>query len=158
VSVNYADITALAADLTRAADNVEEATQELLEHAGTQIHATAVSQAPVKTGRLRSAIRMWSQPLRVTIGPDVNQVSYGAFQEYGTGTRGEFGGAMYVIRPKTAKALRFRIGDKVVYAKSVRHPGVSPHPYMRPALTQWVDSLGDDAAKVGVTLIVGPHA
>lgn len=154
-SVNYADLTELARDLTRAADDVEVATQELLVHAGTQVEAAAISEVPVKTGNLRNSIRMWVGNLRVTIGPDPLKADYGTFVEYGTGTRGEFPGAAYEIRPKNASVLRFKVGGRWVYARVVHHPGIAAHPYMRPALQTWVDSLGEDAAKVGVQMIVG---
>lgn len=155
---NFVDLTRLVADLERAADRAEFSATDVLQHAGTQIQAGAISRAPVKTGRLRSSIRMWVEPLRVTVGPDPRIADYGSYVEYGTGVRGEFPGQVYEIRPKTASALRFKVGNKVIYAKVVRHPGNYPHPYMRPALTSWLDSLGDDIALVGVQMIVGPKA
>lgn len=46
----------------------------------------------------------------------------------------------HMIYPVKAKALRFKIGSTVVYAKSVNHPGTKPNPFL------WKAML---AAKVG---------
>jgi hypothetical protein len=36
----------------------------------------------------------------------------------------------YLIEPKTAKALRFKVGKQVVFAKRVRHPGLRGWPFL----------------------------
>lgn len=38
------------------------------------------------------------------------------------------------IRPVRAKALRFKIGNTVVYAKYVDHPGTKPNPFLYKAM------------------------
>jgi hypothetical protein len=38
------------------------------------------------------------------------------------------------IRPKNGKALRFKIGGTVVYAKYVDHPGTKPNPFLYKAM------------------------
>lgn len=38
------------------------------------------------------------------------------------------------IRPRNAKALRFRVGGRVVYAKYVNHPGTKPNDFLTKAL------------------------
>jgi phage gpG-like protein len=113
--------------------------------------------APVKTGRLRETITAHKTgPLTAVIGP---QVPYGAYQEFGTATRGEFGGSVYEIRPKRPGGwLRFEVDGKVVFAKVVHHPGIAPRPYMRPALERIITPFGQSLAELGGTFIVyGPH-
>ncbi|MEU8870435.1 hypothetical protein AB0D24_04580 [Streptomyces javensis] len=40
----------------------------------------------------------------------------------------------HLIRPRHAKALRFEVGGRVVYAKLVRHPGTRPNDFLGRAL------------------------
>jgi hypothetical protein len=42
----------------------------------------------------------------------------------------------HTIRPKRAKALRFRVGGRTVFAKVVSHPGTKPDDFMSRALRQ----------------------
>lgn len=152
---NYLDLTNLANDLFKAAENVEKVTQDLLEAAGDTIVADAKSRVVVKTGRLKNSITKVSLPMKVIVGP---AALYGTFIEYGTGTKGEFPGSMYEILPKNGSYLKFKVGTKTVYARSVKHPGIRPQPFMRPAAKEWVEDLPRDMARVGVALIVGPNA
>lgn len=149
---NYLDLTNLANDLFKAADNIEAATQNLLDSAGNQILAEAQSKVAVKTGKLKQSITKTSKRMEVTVGPSAE---HGVFIEYGTGTRGEFPSSMYEIRPKNGNVLVFKVGGKTVYARSVKHPGIKAQPFMRPAAEKWVEELPRDTARVGVMLITG---
>ncbi|MDN3056844.1 hypothetical protein PH213_20280 [Streptomyces sp. SRF1] len=40
----------------------------------------------------------------------------------------------HLIRPRRAKALRFKLGGRVVFAKLVRHPGTKPNDFLGKAL------------------------
>jgi hypothetical protein len=40
----------------------------------------------------------------------------------------------HIIRPVRAKALRFMVGGRVVYARIVRHPGNAPNDFLTRAL------------------------
>lgn len=40
----------------------------------------------------------------------------------------------HIIRPVRAKALRFTVGGRVVYARIVHHPGNKPNDFLRQAL------------------------
>lgn len=95
--------------------------------------------------------------LKTIVGPNVE---YGVYQEYGTGSRGEFPGQAYMIRPKRAGGLlAFKIGNKTVYSRSVRHPGIKAHPFMRPAIEAVLGTLAGDMAERGALLITkGPNA
>lgn len=103
-----------------------------------QVMNRAQVLAPVDTGRLRASIRIESRrtlTLRsvYTIGSDV---SYAPMVHDGT--------RPHTIRPKTAKALRFRIGGRVVYARVVHHPGTKPRPFLDDALREIAGGKGYD--------------
>lgn len=50
---------------------------------------------------------------------------YGKWVEQGT--------KPHVIRARNARFLRFQIGPRTVFRRSVRHPGTKPQPYLHPA-------------------------
>lgn len=79
----------------------------------------------VRTGLLRRSIsqRTDQTSLVATIGTNVE---YAAIHEFG----GE-------IRPKNAKALRFKIGDQWIMAKVVRMPA---RPFLRPGVRDAVSN------------------
>lgn len=85
--------------------------------------------APVDTGRLRV-----SGDMRVSRGAGqvVGTVSFDADYALAVheGTR------PHIIRPRNARALRFRVGGEIVYAKSVRHPGTRARPFLFEALSE----------------------
>lgn len=109
---------------------IRGASRSELDAAARQVVNRAKVLAPVDTGRLRASIRIESRrtlTLRsiYTIGSDVE---YAGFVNDGT--------RPHIIRPKTAQALRFRIGGRIVYAKLVHHPGTRPRPFLDDALKQ----------------------
>lgn len=87
--------------------------------------------APVDTGRLRASIgsavysRTWTLRPRATIEAGVD---YAKFVHDGT--------RPHVIRPIRAQALRFTVGNRVVYAKVVHHPGTRARPFLDRALAE----------------------
>lgn len=92
--------------------------------------------APVRTGRLRSSIRaeaprFFSFTGRVTVGSDLE---YAGFVNDGT--------RPHVIRPRRAKALRFTVGGRVVYATVVNHPGARARPFLDRALREVAAARG----------------
>lgn len=77
------------------------------------INRSAKRNAPKgKTKRLYQSITTTTmrEGYRVSVG-----AYYGVYVDQGTDP--------HVIRPRNAKALRFTIGNKVVFAKKVNHPG-----------------------------------
>ena len=152
-----ADLTALVKDLRQAGDNAAKRAHQLLVDATGTLQSLAAAKAPRKTGTLANSIRVrWEGDLVAVVGPTVD---YGPFQEFGTGSRGEFPGDAYVIRPRTASVLKFTVGGRTVYARSVKHPGVKAQPYMRPALVEtlgpFVGKLADSGA---LAITKGPNA
>lgn len=146
-----ADLRQLSANLASAGGYAfEPVAAQVVREAVEQVAAEAKSRAPRKTGALADSIVVVFQgPLTAMVGPTKK---YGVFQEFGTGTRGEFPTGMYVIRPKVASKLRFEVDGKTVFAKEVHHPGIKAHPFMRPGLQAALDKLQDQLGQAGVSM------
>jgi len=116
------------ADLRRA---IRGASMSELRTVGPQVVNRAKVLAPVDTGRLRASIgppvysRTWTLRPQVTVAADVSYAKY-----VHDGTR------PHIIRPRTAQALRFRVGNQIVYAKIVHHPGTRARPFLDRAIAQ----------------------
>ncbi|MFJ8301600.1 HK97 gp10 family phage protein [Streptomyces sp. NPDC094447] len=111
------------------------------EIAARQVVARAKILAPVDTGRLRASIRVERRSIlglrqRWTVGSDVEYAPM-----VNDGTR------PHIIRPKRAKALKFTVGGKTVYAKVVRHPGTRGNPFLDKALADVARSRGYSIAQ-----------
>lgn len=157
MSAASADLTALASDLRQAGDDATKMAHQLLAETAGTVQSLAAAKAPRKKGTLSNSISVrWEGDLTAVIGPTV---PYGVFQEFGTGERGEFPGDAYEIRPRKASVLRFTVGGRTVYAKVVHHPGVAPHPFMRPAAQEALGPLAEKLAEQGALSITkGPKA
>jgi Bacteriophage HK97-gp10, putative tail-component len=115
------------AELNRTLTN---ASRTELREASRQVVNRARVLAPVRTGRLRSSIR--AEPPRifslrgsVTVGSDLEYAAH-----VNDGTRA------HKITAKNAKALRFHIGGKLVFVKSVNHPGTKGTKFLDRALRE----------------------
>lgn len=151
-----AELRDLAAHLAQASGNgIEKEALDLIQRTAMQIQQLSQGAAPRKTGKLANSIRItWTDKLSATIGPSV---PYGVYQEFGTGTRGEYPGKIYEIRPKTKPYLVFKVNGKTVVARVVHHPGIKAHPYMRPATIAALEPFADQLAERGQLLIIkGP--
>lgn len=88
----------------------------------------ARADVPVRTGHLGQSIG--EGPITFT-GPRTVHGSVHVNADYAVyvheGTRA------HVIGPRRAKALRFQIGGRTVFAKLVRHPGTRARPFLRNA-------------------------
>lgn len=145
VSEGSADITALAKRLEAAGANSQDALMKTLMGAATHIAESMKTHCPVDTGNLRDSIGVHSQGDSIVIGPDMSVAPYAGYVEFGT--------KPHDIRPKDAKALRFTVGGKVVFASVVHHPGTQPAYYVAKAFQEWLDKLGPMAATTGAQLI-----
>jgi HK97 gp10 family phage protein len=152
----YADISELVKDLSDISDkSPEEITKNILTEFGEKIVSNARGFAPAKTGKLRDSISYRVERNTLSVGP---HVPYGTYQEFGTASRGEFGGEPYVILPKKGKYLTFKVDGKWVSTRQVVHPGIKAHPYMRPAVMKTLGGLADALAEKGQMMIVkGPN-
>lgn len=75
-------------------------------------HREIMMNTPVITGRLRQSIVVEETDDGFIIGSNLDYAEYV-----------ELGVAPHVIKPVNKKALKFQIGGKTVFAKSVNHPG-----------------------------------
>lgn len=90
---------------------------------------------PVDTGNLRAHNRMTVRKTTTqAIGDVFNDADYAGVVHDGSGP--------YTIRPKKAKALRFVMDGKVVFAKSVRHPGTRGRPWIARAAQEIATANG----------------
>jgi HK97 gp10 family phage protein len=137
-----ADIGKLAEALRQTAAESQTTTFDVMVQSANYIRNEMLALVPVRTGVLRNSIHIQVETDKVVIGPNLNQAPYAGYVEFGT--------KPHVIRAKKAKALKFQVGGTTVYARKVNHPGTRPHPYVEPAFTHWVDSLGTMAAEANV--------
>lgn len=115
---------------------MKNASRAELREASRQVVNRAKVLVPVRTGRLRSSIR--AEPPRffslrgvVSVGSDLE---YAGFVNDGT--------RPHVIRPRRAKALRFTVGGRTVYATVVNHPGTRARPFLDRALREVAAARG----------------
>ena len=92
----------------------------------------------VRTGILRGSVNVIPAELRGTVIAGAVESSggasfYGKFHEYGS--------RPHQITAVKARALRFIAGNKVVFAKSVAHPGSMPRSFMQSTLDESADSI-----------------
>ena len=90
---------------------------------GRAIVAAAKAQVGVKTGRLRNSIHMRQERSiggqTMTIG---SPLSYAYAHHEGT--------KPHIITPSSSEFLRFTSRSRIVYARSVRHPGTKPNKFL----------------------------
>jgi HK97 gp10 family phage protein len=96
----------------------------LMRRATLIVEAQAKRESPVRTGHLRRSItsRVDTSGKRGYVGTNVRYA-----QAVHEGTRAR------TIRPRSANALAFRVGNARVVRKSVRHPGTKANPFLRRA-------------------------
>ena len=83
---------------------------------------------PVLTGNLGRSIR--EDEIKFT-GPLVVEGGVTAHADYAAAVHE--GSRPHIIRPRRAKALRFEVGGRTVFARMVRHPGTKARPFLRNA-------------------------
>jgi len=114
-------------------DNIEEFFDDFLNQVSADVKkATLMVErdakilCPVKTSTLkRSITHKFIDKITAIVGSNM---------EYAPSV--ELGSRPHIIRPKTAKALHFKIGGKDIFTKEVQHPGWSGKPFLRPALAK----------------------
>lgn len=87
-----------------------------------RVQTELMIKCPVDTGRLRNSIKVKA----IDGGILIWMADYGKMVEFGT--------VPHIIRPVNKKALKFKSGKEVVFAKEVHHPGTRPNPFIRNTL------------------------
>lgn len=83
-----------------------------------------------RSGRLRDSIDLKILEGFDEVAAEVGTgVPYGRFHEFGVGH-------LWLIRARQAKALRFQLGNRTVFARSVTHPGLPERSFLRSALRE----------------------
>jgi hypothetical protein len=113
-----------------------DASRSELREASRQVVNRAKVLAPVDTGRLRASIkadppRIFSLRGSVKVG---SNVEYAAMVNDGT--------RPHVIKAVNAKALRFKVGGRTVFARLVHHPGTRARPFLDRALQEVAAARG----------------
>ena len=113
---------------------------EISKNCTELIAEKARENAPRKTGRLRESIgiRRTKHGYEVVMGG--SKAPYAVFLEYGT--------RPHVIRPKRARALRFEVDGKIVYARYAMHPGTHPRRIMAKAISDSWNQFAEIASRV----------
>jgi HK97 gp10 family phage protein len=140
---DYRELTALRDRLHAARRDIKRAVNSDMDNAAEDIKMKMRELAPVDTGYLRDNIAVIKTPQQWTIGP-VN-VPYARAQEYGS--------KPHVIIASPGKVLVFQAGGQTRFAKSVKHPGNKPHPYIRPAGDWARENLRKTVAVTGASML-----
>jgi hypothetical protein len=89
------------------------------------VSTVAKGLAPVRTGRLKASIHpdsvRRSGPWSISTGVSADAPYAAPVHE---------GARPHVIRPRNARALRFEINGRVVFARRVNHPGQRAQPFL----------------------------
>lgn len=99
------------------------------------VSSVAKGLAPVRTGRLKASIH--PDAVRRT-GPWSLNTGISADAPYAAPVHE--GARAHVIRPRNARALRFEIDGRVVFARRVNHPGQRAQPFLRNAVHRVVSA------------------
>ena len=99
--------------------------ERFIERLADRTEEVMREKAPERTGRLKQSIRKIVKPSRAVIGPTV---PYAIYVEYGT--------KPHEILPVHARALRFEVEGRIVFAARVWHPGTRPQPFVRETAEQ----------------------
>lgn len=105
-----------------------EKLKKVLFKSVVKMHELAVINAPVDIGRLKNSIKFFPLSFGLSSYTIYVGVEYGADVEFGT--------SPHVIKPVNRKALKFKVGNKIIFSKKVQHPGTEAQPFLRPALDQ----------------------
>ena len=116
VQVNKGDINKLLAKFAKIKNFTKDETDQIFGYTASQISKRAKSDAPYKTGFLRSSINY---------GKDKNvfvraEAKYAPYLEYGTKS--------HTIKAKNKKVL-YNSFSKTFFGKEVQHPGTKAQPF-----------------------------
>lgn len=113
-------------------------TKQITAKIAHRIRAIIVEQTiPVKTGELRRSIH---------VSPKGDSHIVGTNKKYARAVHE--GRKEMEVRPKRAKALKFKRGGKTVYYKKVTLPPIKPRPYLQQGLKKFIDNADSELKTV----------
>lgn len=134
--------------VARSQDVIEAGLERAAEHAAVEgaEEARRVGQYQDRTGRLRSGIvaHFLSSSGRSVTWEILSPAPYSQYVEAGT--------RPHIIRARNARALRFQVGGRTVFAKQVSHPGTRPYPFAGPGMQQAERTLIRELEKLPIAL------
>lgn len=101
--------------------------QILIENQGKRFLILAREEAPKKTGKFANSLQLKTLTANFTV---MVPQPIGGWIMSGT--------QPHMIYAKNAKALRFEMGGRVIFAKYVSHPGTKPNAFMDRAYSRWL--------------------
>lgn len=104
-----------------------------LNDRGRELTALAKAQVGVDTGALRGSIRYKMKTSYGTLAVEVTAHDDKALMHH-EGTR------RHLIKPRRAKALRFKYNGRIVYRQVVNHPGTQPNKFLTDNLSKVIDA------------------
>lgn len=110
--------------------------QKATKDAGKFILSAEKSEVPIKTGQLRRSITLEYKPITASIYPTV---------KYAVPVHE--GSRPHVILPTKSKVLRFRVGNKWIYARKVNHPGNKPNKFVERTVSKSENPVNDFFSK-----------
>lgn len=111
------------------------ATLHIAQYATNAALAEARARVPVKTGDLKRSIKITESNIGYdsawfTIEPTVDWAKYV-----------ESDTKPHIIRARNVEFLKFTIGGRTIFRRSVRHPGTRAQPFMGPAYLKAESSI-----------------
>ncbi len=131
IDIDLAGLEAAVQRLASAADRrMRMALQMIADE--VVVHAKQNHDYQDRTGRLTQSIRAeqvegsFAEGFTISMLAGGMRVQYAAHVEWGT--------RPHIIRARNARMLRFTMGGRDVFRRSVRHPGTRPYRFMQNAL------------------------
>ncbi|RLI09368.1 hypothetical protein DRO32_00780, partial [Candidatus Bathyarchaeota archaeon] len=115
-------------DLVR---GISDLAGSLVEELASKAEELVRERAPRRSGALARSVGSEVRGSRALVGV---RARYAPFLEWGT--------RPHEIRPRSARALRFPMGGRLVFARRVLHPGIKPRFFVLSALEALRDELG----------------
>lgn len=138
VNLNYSAVTSA---LNAFAAGLEQAAVDALDEGVRVAHGVAVAEVVMqthrRTGQLRGGFKI-RRPKKLT-RVLANVAPHAKYIEEGT--------VPHPIVARRAKFLRFKVGNRWVFRKSVQHPGTKPRPFMAHAAVQGERAISQALAK-----------
>lgn len=125
------DIRALLGVFRSLSEGLGGAVELIVRKAAERAEALLSERAPRRTGRMIESVGSVVHGRTAIVGL---RAHYARFLELGT--------RPHEIRPRRAKALRFPLGGRIVFASRVEHPGIRPRRFVRAVAEELVERMG----------------